>query len=100
MSIFFLYQKWTEASDFLACGLVGVVVKDKSELDVRYYWDIISRLLDKFRLNNIIDDGGWHFCNLKKPELLLHKYKNLCETNDPHVFKEKIDEKYLNLDDR
>ena len=22
--------------------------------------------LDKFRLNNIIDDGGWHFCNLKK----------------------------------
>ena len=24
--------------------------------------------LDKFRLNNIIDDGGWHFCNLKSPE--------------------------------
>ena len=26
------YQKWTEVSDFLACGLVGVEVKDKSEL--------------------------------------------------------------------
>ena len=55
--------------------------------------------LDKFRLNNIIDDGGLHFCNLKKPELLIQKQKNLCETNDPHVFKEKIDEKYLNLDE-
>ena len=55
--------------------------------------------LDKFRLNNIIDDGGWHFCNLKNPEQLLYKYKNLCETNDPHVFKEKIEEKYLNLDE-
>jgi len=54
---------------------------------------------DKFRLNNIIDDGGWHFCNLKKPEQLLYKYKNLCETNDPHVFKEKIDEKYLDLNE-
>ena len=27
-----LYQKWTEVSDFLACGLVDVEVKDKSEL--------------------------------------------------------------------
>ncbi len=53
---------------------------------------------DKFRLNNIIDNGGWHFCNLKSPEQLLYKYKNLCETNDPYVFKEKIDEKYLNLE--
>jgi hypothetical protein len=26
------YNKWTEVSDFLACGLVGVEVKDKSEL--------------------------------------------------------------------
>jgi len=26
------YQKWTEVSDILACGLVGVEVKDKSEL--------------------------------------------------------------------
>ena len=54
--------------------------------------------LDKFRLNNIIDEGGWHFCNLKKPEQLLYKYKNLCETNDPINFNEKIDEKYLSLD--
>ena len=48
-------------------------------------------------MNNIIDNGGWHFCNLKKPEELLYKYKNLCETNDPVNFKEKIDEKYLSL---
>ena len=44
------------------------------------------------KLNNIIEDGGWHFCNLKTPENLLYKYKNLCETNDPYHFKEKIEE--------
>ena len=53
--------------------------------------------LDKFRLNNIVEDGGWHFCNLKSPEELLYKYQNLCETNDPYHFKEKIEEKFLNL---
>ena len=58
----------------------------------RPFWRI-----DKLRLNNIIDDGGWHFCNLKEPDKILYKYKNLCETDDPIVFKEKIDEKYLNL---
>ena len=58
----------------------------------RPFWRI-----DKLKLNNIIDDGGWHFCNLKEPEKILYKYKNLCETNDPYIFKEKIDEKYLNL---
>ena len=55
--------------------------------------------LDKLRLNNIIDNGGWHFCNLKNAEQLLYKYKNLCETNDPYNFNEKIDEKYLQLDE-
>ena len=55
--------------------------------------------LDKFRLNNILEDGGWHFCNLKKPSDLLYKYQNLCETNDPVNFKEKIDQKYLSLDE-
>lgn len=60
----------------------------------RPFWRI-----DKMRLNNIIDDGGWHFCNLKEPKKLLYKYQNLCETNDPYVFKEKIDEKYLNIDE-
>ena len=54
---------------------------------------------DKRRLNNIIESGGWHFCNLKTPEELLNKYKNLCETNDPINFKEKIDQKYLSLDE-
>ena len=58
----------------------------------RPFWRI-----DKFRLNNIIEDGGWHFCNLKNAEQLLYKYKNLCETNDPYNFKEKIDDKYLQL---
>ena len=54
--------------------------------------------LDKARLNNIIDNGGWHFCNLKSPEELLYKYKNLCETNDPVVFKERINSKFLDID--
>ena len=60
----------------------------------RPFWRI-----DKFRLNNIIENGGWHFCNLKSPQDLLYKYKNLCETNDPINFKEKIDEKYLDLNE-
>ena len=60
----------------------------------RPFWRV-----DKYYLNNIIDEGGWHFCNLKTPEKLLYKYKNLCETNDPYNFKEKIDEKYLKLDE-
>ena len=58
----------------------------------RPFWRI-----DKFRLNNIIDNGGWHFCNLKTAEELLYKYNNLCETNDPYIFKEKIDPKYLDV---
>ena len=60
----------------------------------RPFWRI-----DKFRLNNIIENGGWHFCNLKTPENLLYKYKNLCETNDPYNFKESIDKKYLNIEE-
>ena len=60
----------------------------------RPFWRI-----DKYRLNNIIEDGGWHFCNLKNPEDLLYKYQNLCETNDPYNFQEKIDEKYLNKEE-
>ncbi len=51
---------------------------------------------NKRRLNNILPNGGWHFCNLKTFDKLKYKYENLCETNDPVVFKEKIDEKYLN----
>ena len=60
----------------------------------RPFWRI-----DKLRLNNIIEDGGWHFCNLKNAEQLLYKYKNLCETNDPYHFKEKIDQKYLQIEE-
>ena len=36
---------------------------------------------------------------MKDPEKILYKYKNLCETNDPIIFKEKIDAKYLNLNE-
>jgi beta-1,4-mannosyl-glycoprotein beta-1,4-N-acetylglucosaminyltransferase len=59
----------------------------------RPFWRI-----DKFRLNNILENGGWHFCNLKTPEELLYKYKNLCETNDQYVFNEKIEDKFLDLE--
>ena len=52
--------------------------------------------IDKLRLNNILKNGGWHFCNLKSPKKLLYKYKNVCETNDQFVFKQKIKKKYLN----
>ena len=52
--------------------------------------------IDKYRLNNILTNGGWHFCNLKTSDKLKYKYENLCETNDPVVFNEKIDDKYLN----
>jgi len=58
----------------------------------RPFWRI-----DKFRLNNIIDDGGWHFCNLKSPKQLLYKYRNLCETDDPYSFGDKIDENFLEI---
>ena len=57
----------------------------------RPFWRI-----DKFRLNNIIEPGGGHFCNLKTPKDLLYKYQNMCETKDDFVFKKKIDPKYLN----
>tara|TARA_B100000989_G_scaffold240297_2_gene187179 strand:- start:6119 stop:6934 length:816 start_codon:yes stop_codon:yes gene_type:complete len=55
--------------------------------------------IDKLRLNNIFENGGWHFCNLKTANDLLYKYKNLCETNDPYNFNEKINEKYLNINE-
>ena len=60
----------------------------------RPFWRI-----DKIRLNNIIENGGWHFCNLKSPEELLYKYQNLCETKDPIHFKEEIDPKHLNIEE-
>ena len=56
----------------------------------RPFWRI-----DKFRLNNIIENGGWHFCNLKTASELLYKYQNLCETNDQYVFNEKIPDEFL-----
>jgi|TARA_B110000914_G_C15445724_1_gene438338 beta-1,4-mannosyl-glycoprotein beta-1,4-N-acetylglucosaminyltransferase len=63
----------------------------------RPFWRI-----DKFRLNSIIENGGWHFCNLKNPEDLLYKYKNMAETRDNFFAKDgidgSIDEKYLSVE--
>ena len=39
------------------------------------------------------------FLQFKISRKIFYKYKNLCETNDPVNFKEKIDEKHLNLDE-
>jgi len=52
--------------------------------------------LDKINLNYAIENGGWHFCNLKNPDQLLFKYKNLCEYKDNYVFFNSINEKFLN----
>jgi len=30
------------------------LVKSKTDLDVRYYWNIVSKLLDKFGLKNMV----------------------------------------------
>mgnify|MGYP006169496831 FL=1 len=63
----------------------------------RPFWRI-----DKYRLNNIIENGGWHFCNLKTPKELLYKYKNMAETKDIFVWEGsvdgKIDPKYLSVE--
>jgi beta-1,4-mannosyl-glycoprotein beta-1,4-N-acetylglucosaminyltransferase len=47
-------------------------------------------------LNYAIENGGWHFCNLKTPDQLLFKYKNLCEYKDNYAFFNFINEKFLN----
>jgi beta-1,4-mannosyl-glycoprotein beta-1,4-N-acetylglucosaminyltransferase len=52
--------------------------------------------LDKINLNYAIENGGWHFCNLKTPDQLLFKYKNLCEYKDNYVFFNSIDKRFLN----
>jgi beta-1,4-mannosyl-glycoprotein beta-1,4-N-acetylglucosaminyltransferase len=56
----------------------------------RPFWRI-----DKINLKYSIENGGWHFCNLKTPEQLLFKYKNLCEYKDNYVFFNNIDESFL-----
>ena len=53
--------------------------------------------MDKINLKYSIENGGWHFCNLKTPEKLLYKYKNLCEYKDDYVFFNNIDDKFLNI---
>ena len=53
--------------------------------------------VDKINLKYSIENGGWHFCNLKTPKKLLYKYKNLCEYKDDYVFFNNIDNKFLNI---
>ena len=50
---------------------------------------------DKINLNYSIENGGWHFCNLKTPDKLLYKYKNLCEYRDDYIFFNKINKNFL-----
>ena len=59
----------------------------------------------KHRNLKIIDDGGWHFTNLKTPEELLKKYLNdemhsEFELNDSNLkeIKNKIENKFINYD--
>ena len=33
---------------------IAELTEGKSELDVKYYWDIVSRLLDKFGLKHLV----------------------------------------------
>ena len=44
----------------------------------------LDTLFSKTKYSNvdIIDDGGWHFTNLKKPEELYEKMKNFGHHND------------------
>ena len=37
----------------------------------RPFWRI-----DKLRLNNIIENGGWHFSNIKTPKEIEHKLRS------------------------
>ena len=57
----------------------------------RPFWRV-----DKINLNYSIQEGGWHFCNLKTPDQLLFKYKNLCEYKDNYAFMNSIDKRFLN----
>jgi beta-1,4-mannosyl-glycoprotein beta-1,4-N-acetylglucosaminyltransferase len=58
---------------------------------------------DKFMKLNIVNNGGWHFTNLKTPSELLNKYLNdemhseidLDKTNIENI-KDKIKNKYIN----
>ncbi len=80
--------------------IIYVPVEDLPDGDDPYLRENHQRnCISRGLKNDIIDNGGWHFCNLKRPEDLLNKYKNLCETNDPYHFNEKIDDKYLNLEE-
>ena len=67
---------------------INTVLADNPSLDCR-----LNGLKDRSPIKIIIDT------NLKTPENLLYKYKNLCETNDPIHFNESIDPKYLQLDE-
>ena len=59
----------------------------------------------KYNNLNIVDDGGWHFTNLKTPEELLKKYLNdemhsefEAKTTTLKDIEDKINNRYINYD--
>jgi len=80
------FPKWNGSKICVKKYLLSPQWLRELKIKNRPFWRI-----DKFFLNYVIENGGWHFCNLKTPEQLSYKYKNLCETDDNYVFFNKID---------
>ena len=55
--------------------------------DRRYAFWRIDIIFNKMKYNNIqfIDDGGWHFTNLRKPKELELKLKNFGRDRDAYI---------------
>ena len=84
------YTVWRGSKDCVKKYLKSPQWLRELKIKKRPFWRI-----DKLNLNYAIENGGWHFCNLKKPNQLLFKYKNLCEYKDNFVFFNRIDESFL-----
>jgi beta-1,4-mannosyl-glycoprotein beta-1,4-N-acetylglucosaminyltransferase len=84
------FPKWNGSKICVKKYLLSPQWLRELKIKNRPFWRI-----DKFFLNYVIENGGWHFCNLKTPEQLSYKYKNLCETEDNYVFFNKINENFL-----
>ena len=84
------YPNWYGSKICLKKYLISPQWLRNLKIKYRPFWRI-----DKINLKYVLENGGWHFCNLKKPKDLLYKYKNLCEYKDDYVFFNSIDNKYL-----
>ena len=92
-------------------AVAKINVKAVLVLPPTYYKNISSEGLIDYYVRVIEEVGEtnlhyllYHFpqmsnvnIDLNVIEKLLYKYQNLCETNDPYVFNESIDKKYLDL---